>query len=361
MKLIEEFRNVDAVKRLAELIDGITTQSWTIMEVCGGQTHAILRFGIDKMLPGEINLLHGPGCPVCVTPVELIDKAIILASREDVIFCSFGDMLRVPGSQMDLLSVKAVGGDVRICYSPMDALKIAQENPSREVVFFAVGFETTAPANGMAVYQAEKLNLRNFSILCAQVLIPPAIELLFKSGLNIIDGLLAPGHVCTVSGYEIYEKISAECKIPISVTGFEPVDLLNGIYMTIEMLEKGRHGVINAYDRVVKRQGNPGALTLMGKVFEKVNRNWRGLGMIPQSGLALRNTYACFDAERKFDLPGIDAEESSECISGLILQGRKKPTECEAFGTRCTPGKPMGPTMVSSEGACAAYYRYKHD
>ena len=360
MKYIDEFRDIKAAERLAGLIGRITSRAWTVMEVCGGQTHAILRFGIDRLLPEKINLLHGPGCPVCVTPVELIDTAIALASRKDVIFCSFGDMLRVPGSHSDLLSVKAEGGDIRICYSPLDALKIARENPSREIVFFAVGFETTAPANGMAAYQAGRMQLMNFSLLCAQVLIPPAIESLLKAEENLIDGLLAPGHVCTVTGYERYEKISDNYNIPIVVTGFEPVDLLQGIYLTVKMLEAGETRVENAYNRIVKRSGNPEALALMEKVFEPVDRSWRGFGVIPQSGLALRDAYARFDVLKRFDLPEIISEESPGCISGLILQGRKKPIDCEAFGTKCTPEKPLGATMVSSEGACAAYYKYKH-
>jgi hydrogenase expression/formation protein HypD len=361
MKFIDEYRDPVKVKNLTERIAKITTKPWSIMEVCGGQTHAILRFGIDRLLPDQITLLHGPGCPVCVTPVELIDKAIALASRRDVILCSFGDMLRVPGSKSDLLSEKAKGGDIRICYSPLDALKIAQANPAKEVVFFAVGFETTAPANGMAVYQASRMKLANFSILSAQVLIPPAIELLLSSKQSKIDGFLAPGHVCTVTGYERYERIATKYNVPIVVTGFEPIDILQGIYQTIAQLEQSKGEVENAYARVVKREGNPKALQLLDEVFETVNRKWRGFGVIPESGLALKQAYVNYDAEKKFAIADITVEEPSECISGLVLQGLKKPIECPAFGSRCTPEKPLGATMVSSEGACAAYYRYKHD
>jgi hydrogenase expression/formation protein HypD len=361
MKFIDEYRNADAVKKIAAKIKAIGTKPWNIMEVCGGQTHAILRFGIDKLLPADITLLHGPGCPVCVTPVEQIDEAITLASKRNIIFCSFGDMLRVPGSQKDLLSVKAEGGDVRVCYSPLDALKIAQGNPSKDVVFFAVGFETTAPANGMAVYQASQLNVSNFAILSAQVLIPPAIDFLLKSKENRIDAFLAPGHVCTVTGYETYEELSSLYHVPIVVTGFEPVDILQGLYLALDQLERNRAEVENAYARVVRREGNLEAKKLMAEVFEVVDRKWRGLGNIPQSGLALRESYKNFDAETKYGLLDIPAEESSECISGLVLQGLKKPVECSAFGIRCTPEKPLGATMVSSEGACAAYYRYKNE
>ena len=361
MKFIDEYRDPAKVKNLTERIAKITTKPWSIMEVCGGQTHAILRFGIDRLLPNQITLLHGPGCPVCVTPVELIDKAIALASRKDIILCSFGDMLRVPGSKSDLLSEKAKGGDIRICYSPLDALKIAQANPAMEVVFFGIGFETTAPANGMAVYQASRMKVSNFSILSAQVLIPPAIELLLSSKQSKIDGFLAPGHVCTVTGYERYEQIASKYNVPIVVTGFEPVDILQGIYQTVTQLEQSKGEVENAYARVVKREGNSKALQLLDEVFETVDRKWRGFGIIPESGLALKQAYTNFDAEKKFAIADITAEEPSECISGQILQGLKKPVECPAFGINCTPEKPLGATMVSSEGACAAYYRYKHD
>jgi len=360
VKFIDEYRNTEAINHLTRQIAKLVTRPWSIMEVCGGQTHAIMRFGIDRILPETITLLHGPGCPVCVTPLELIDTAIELAGNKDIIFCSFGDMLRVPGSVKDLLSVKAEGGDVRICYSPLDALKIAIANKSKQVVFFAVGFETTAPANGMAVYQAAKLGIENFSILSAQVLIPPAIELLLSSPQNKIDGFLAPGHVCTVTGYHHYEPIAQKYHAPIVVTGFEPVDILQGIYQVIAQLEQGRAIVENAYARVVQRDGNPQAQKIINDVFTVVDRKWRGFGMIKQSGYSLSERYQIYDAGNRFKLSDKVVEESTECISGLILQGLKKPMECPAFGIRCTPEKPLGATMVSSEGACAAYYRYKN-
>lgn len=359
MKFIDEYRNSEIIARYLQNIKSLTTRPWTIMEVCGGQTHAILKHGIDRLLPDKITLLHGPGCPVCVTSTELIDKAIALAARPDIIFCSFGDMLRVPGSAKDLLAVKSEGGDVRICYSPMDALTIAHENPSRQVVFFAIGFETTAPANGMAVYQAHKQKINNFSILCAQVLIPPAIESILSSGNGRVSAFLAPGHVCTVSGLPDYEKISSKYSVPIVVTGFEPLDIFQGIMMAIKQLEQGQAITENAYSRVVKHNGNIPARKLLDRVFKVVDRDWRGFGIIPNSGLALSDEYASFDAEKRFDLRHIEAKVVSECISGLILQGVKKPFECTHFGSRCTPEKPLGATMVSAEGACAAYYRYK--
>ena len=329
------------------------------MEVCGGQTHAILKSGIDQLIPRRINLLHGPGCPVCVTPVDLIDKAIAIASKENVIFCSFGDMLRVPGSHTDLLSVRAEGGDIRTLYAPTDAVNLACKNPEKEVVFFGIGFETTAPANAMLVYSAKEQDLKNLSILMAQVLIPPAMKAILSAPDNNVDGFLAAGHVCSVVGYGDYEKITAKFSIPIVVTGFEPLDILQGIYMTVAQLEEGRAEVENQYRRAVKRDGNAAALKIMSEVFEITDRKWRGLGIIPQSGLKLRSAYASYDAEQRFGLENIKAEESSECISGLILQGKKKPHDCAVFGTKCTPERPLGATMVSSEGACAAYYRYR--
>ena len=329
------------------------------MEVCGGQTHAILKHGIDKLLPEQITLLHGPGCPVCVTPVEMIDKAIELALRPDIIFCSFGDMLRVPGSAKDLLTAKSEGGDVRMCYSPMDALQIAIENPSKQVVFFAIGFETTAPANGMAVYQASKQGIDNFSVLCAQVLIPPAIETILSSGNCMVNAFLAPGHVCTVSGLEDYDRIANEYRLPIVVTGFEPVDIFQGTLMAIKQLENGRALTENAYSRVVNHEGNIEARKLVNSVFKVVDREWRGFGVIFQSGLALADDYISYDAEKRFNLKYNKVKDETECISGLILQGVKKPYECRHFGKDCTPEKPLGATMVSSEGACAAYYLYK--
>ncbi|TFH64552.1 MAG: hydrogenase formation protein HypD [Candidatus Zixiibacteriota bacterium] len=359
MKFVDEYRDAKAARQLAEHIKAVVTRPWTIMEICGGQTHAIVRFGIDELLPSEITLVHGPGCPVCVTAVELIEKAIEIASNPDVIFCSFGDMLRVPGSHRDLLAVKAAGGDVRIVYSPLDALKLATENPDKQVVFFAVGFETTAPANGMAAYQAHRLGIRNFALLVSHVLVPPAMEAILGSPQNQVQGFLAAGHVCTVMGYHEYEPIAAKYKTPIVVTGFEPLDILQGILMCVTQLEQGRCEVENPYSRVVTREGNLPAQKLLSDVFEVVDRKWRGIGEIKNSGLALRGEYRQYDAELRFGLADRKIEESPECISGLILQGIKKPHDCPAFGTRCTPEHPLGATMVSSEGACAAYYRYR--
>jgi hydrogenase expression/formation protein HypD len=359
MKFIEEYRDADAARKYARETARITTKPWTIMEVCGGQTHTIVKFGIDELLPAEIKLLHGPGCPVCVTPIELIDKAIDIASRADVILCSFGDMLRVPGSKVDLLSVKAAGGEVRTVYSPLDALKIAEVNTDRQVVFFAVGFETTAPANAMAVYQARERGIDNFSLLVSQVLIPPAIEAILDSPEVGVQGFLAPGHVCTVMGYTEYEPISKKYRVPIVVTGFEPLDILQGTYMCVKQLEEGRAEVENQYTRVVQRDGNRRAKEIMREVFRVVPRKWRGIGEIENSGLALNEAFASYDAEQRFGVAEYTADESPECISGLILQGVKEPIECPAFGRGCTPEHPLGATMVSSEGACAAYYRYR--
>ena len=358
MKFIDEYRDPEAVRKTVSTILRITTQPHAIMEVCGGQTHAIMKFGLDKLLPPEIRLIHGPGCPVCVTPVELIDKALEIASCQEVIFCSFGDMMRVPGSEKDLLSVKAEGGDVRMVYSPMDALKIAVDNPGKRVVFFAVGFETTAPANAMAVHQAKLKGVTNFSILSAGVLIPPAVEAILSSPESAIQGLLAPGHVCVVSGYSRYEEIARRFKIPIVVTGFEPLDILNGILACVKQLEEGKAEVENQYARVVTRKGNIPAQKLMQQVFRVVDCKWRGIGVIPQSGLKLTEEYASFDAENMFGEAETKHDENSVCISGLVLQGVNKPAECPAFASLCTPEHPLGATMVSSEGACAAYYRY---
>jgi hydrogenase expression/formation protein HypD len=359
MKFIDEYRDADSAARYARAIARITTKPWTIMEVCGGQTHAIVKFGIDELLPKEVTLVHGPGCPVCVTPLELIDKAIEIASRREVIFCSFGDMLRVPGTVKDLLVVKAAGGDVRIVYSPLDALKLAVANPEREVVFFAVGFETTAPANAMAVFQARQAGVKNFSILVSHVLVPPAMEAILSSPINRVQGYLAAGHVCTVMGYTEYLPIAEKYHVPIVVTGFEPLDILQGVYMCVKQLEEGRAEVENQYTRSVRREGNVPARQLIRDVFQIVPRKWRGVGEIPQSGLDLAEAYQEFDAERRFGVAGYTADESSECLSGLVLQGVTKPHECPAYGTRCTPEHPLGATMVSSEGACAAYYRYR--
>jgi hydrogenase expression/formation protein HypD len=359
MKFIDEYRDVHAARQFSEGLHRITTKPWTIMEVCGGQTHSIVKFGIEELLPPAITLVHGPGCPVCVTPLELIEKAIEIASTPNVLFCSFGDMLRVPGTSKDLLAVKASGGDVRIVYSPLDALKLAVDNPEREVVFFAVGFETTAPANAMAVYQAAQKDVRNFSLLVSHVLVPPAMEAILSFPEHRVQGFLAAGHVCAVMGYWEYEPIAARHRVPIVVTGFEPVDILQGIYMCIRQLEEGRAEVENQYARSVNKEGNQPAQKLIREVFRVVPRKWRGIGEIPQSGLGLEEKYARFDAEARFGIAHHTADEPAECISGLILQGIKKPYECPAFGGRCTPERPMGATMVSSEGACAAYYHYR--
>ena len=329
------------------------------METCGGQTHAIIKFGIDELLPRNITLIHGPGCPVCVTPLELIDRALAIAAQPGVIFCSFGDMLRVPGSNRDLLSVKAGGGDVRIVYSPLDAVKLAEQNPGKAVVFFGVGFETTAPATAMAVYQAARKELKNFFLLASHVLVPPAMEAILRSPDRRVQGFLAAGHVCAVMGWEEYIPIAAKYHVPIVVTGFEPLDILQGVLMCVRQLESGQAEVENQYSRAVRREGNRPAQQIVGEVFQVTPRKWRGIGEIPQSGLGLREAYAAFDAERKFGLGDLRVEESSECLSGLVLQGRIKPHECPAFGARCTPEHPLGATMVSSEGACAAYYRYR--
>lgn len=359
MKYLDEYRDPKLARQLSEQIHAITTRKHVLMEVCGGQTHAIVKFGIDDFLPDDIELVHGPGCPVCVTPLELIDQAIAIASRKDVIFTSFGDMLRVPGSDRDLFAVKADGGDVRIIYSPLDALKIAKDNKEKEVVFFAVGFETTAPANAMAVYQAKAQGITNFSILVSHVLVPPAIEAILSSENNRVQGFLAAGHVCAVMGYTEYYPIAKKYQVPLVVTGFEPLDILQGIYMCVKQLEEGRYEVENQYVRSVLEEGNQPAQTMLQHVFEIGTRKWRGIGDIPRSGFQLRDEYRVYDAEEKFQVSHIHAEESGDCISGLVLQGVKKPFECPAFGTQCTPENPLGATMVSSEGACAAYYRYR--
>lgn len=358
MKFLDEYRDPSAAKKLQQKIREVTTNSWTLMEICGGQTHTIVKYGIDELLPPEITLVHGPGCPVCVTPLELIDKAIAIASRPDVILCSFGDMLRVPGSQRDLFAVKAAGGDVRIVYSPLDCLRLAEQHPDRIVVFFAVGFETTAPANAMAVWQAKRSGLTNFLVLVSHVLVPPAMSAILASPTNRVQGFLAAGHVCTVMGYEEYEPLAGQYQIPIVITGFEPLDLLEGIYRCVRMLEEGRIGVENQYVRAVRREGNRHSQELINEVFEVTDRKWRGIGTIPHSGYRLQPAYAAFDAEQRFAVEQLAVEESSVCISGLILQGLKKPHECPAFGTDCTPLNPLGATMVSSEGACAAYFNY---
>lgn len=359
MKYIDEYRDATAARRYADLLAQITTRPWTIMEVCGGQTHAIVRFGIDELLPSGVTLVHGPGCPVCVTPVEMIDQALAIASRPEVIFCSFGDMLRVPGSTSDLLRVRAGGGDVRIVYSPLDVVKIAAGNPARQVVFFAVGFETTAPANAMAVFQAKQQGLTNFSVLVSHVLVPPALEAILDAPCCRVQGFLAAGHVCAVMGTAEYGPIADRYCVPIVVTGFEPLDILQGVTMCVRQLEEGRAEVENQYARAVRGDGNVPAQRLIREVFRVVPRQWRGIGEIARSGLGLQEAYADFDAATRFEVAGRTVAEATECISGLVLQGLKKPTECPAFGTRCTPEHPLGATMVSSEGACAAYFRYR--
>ena len=358
MKYIDEYRNEADAQKVLAVIRRTVTRPWTIMEICGGQTHNLIKFGIDRLLPEQITLVHGPGCPVCVTPLELIDKAIAIARRPDVIFTSFGDMLRVPGSRDDLLSVKARGGDVRMVYSPLDAVKLAQKHPDKQVVFFAVGFETTAPGNAMAVWQAKQLGLQNFSILCSHVLVPPAMEAILSSPMNRVQGFLAAGHVCTVMGYWEYEPIAAKYRVPIVVTGFEPLDLLQGILMTVQQLEGGRAQVENQYTRAVRREGNVAAQKLIAQVFEVTDRKWRGIGEIPRSGYRLRDEFAAFDAEKRFDIGALSVQESPLCIAGEILQGLKKPPACVAFGKACTPEHPLGAPMVSPEGACAAYFQY---
>lgn len=359
MKYLSEFRDYKSAKLLAKKINEIAKRNWTMMEICGGQTHSILKYSIDELLPEKISLIHGPGCPVCVTPLEMIDKAIKIASRNDVIFTSFGDMLRVPGSELDLLSVKANGGDVRMVYSPLDAVKIAQANPGKKVVFFAVGFETTAPANGMAVLNARNLGLKNFSILCSHVLVPPAIEALMSGFNSNINGFLAAGHVCTVMGFDEYIPLSEKYKIPIVVTGFEPIDILQGIYKCVSLLEEGKPVVDNQYSRVVRKEGNLEAKKIINTVFEVTDRKWRGIGLIPKSGYKLKDEFSDFDAEKIFDLGDIIVDEPEICIAGEVLQGLKSPLECPAFGKECTPESPLGAPMVSTEGACAAYFHYK--
>ncbi len=359
MKYIDEYRDATVARALVAEIARRVTRPWVLMEICGGQTHTLMRYGIDELLPPQIELVHGPGCPVCVTPLEIIDKAIAIASLPNVTLVSYGDMLRVPGSHSDLYHVKASGGDVRVAYSPMEALKIARSNPERRVVFLGIGFETTAPANAMAVWQAAREDLKNFSMLASQVLVPPAIRMLLESPQHRVQGFIAPGHVCTVMGYEEYAELSRDFRVPIVVGGFEPVDLLEAISMLVAQLEEGRAEVENQYARSVAREGNRPAQEIMTKVFEVCDRKWRGIGLILRSGLKLRTEFAAFDAEKVFDIAAKDVEEPAECISALVLQGLKKPLDCPAFGERCTPARPLGAPMVSSEGACAAYYLYR--
>ncbi len=360
MKYFDEYHNPKAVSAFEGKIRDITTGSWTLMEVCGGQTHSIVKNGIDQLLPDKIELLHGPGCPVCVTPAGIIDKAVEIASSPDTIFCSFGDMMRVPGTQKSLFDVRTEGGDLRVVYSPLDALEMARKAPEKEVVFFGIGFETTAPANAMAVFQAAQLGLENFSVLSAMVLIPPAMEVILSSQDNRVDAFLAAGHVCTVSGFEHYEDISRKYNVPIVVTGFEPLDIIQGVYMALKQLEKGRAEVENQYTRSVRREGNVEARKLVEEVFTTTDRIWRGFGKIESSGLAINEKYKRFDADVKFGKVNEIPDESGVCISGEILRGVKKPFDCRAFGTTCTPEHPLGATMVSSEGACSAYYSYRN-
>ncbi len=359
MKYLDEFRDPVLAKNILDEIHKTVTKPWVIMEICGGQTHSIIRNGIDQVLPKEIELVHGPGCPVCVTPLEIIDKALEIASRPNVIFTSFGDMLRVPGSNKDLFMVKSEGGDVRTVYSPLEAVQIARDNPEKEVVFFAVGFETTAPGNAMAIYAASKEGLTNFSELVSHVLVPPAMEALLSSPDNRVQGYLAAGHVCTVMGWDEYEPIAENFRVPIVPTGFEPLDVLEGILLVVKQLEAGLFNVENQYLRSVKREGNRQAQTIVNTVFEVTNRKWRGIGEIPASGLTVRKEFESYNAEKKFAVENITTEESDLCISGVVLRGLKKPHECPAFGKECTPTHPLGATMVSSEGACAAYYKYQ--
>ncbi len=359
MKYIDEYRDRRIARALAGEIQQRVTRPWVLMEICGGQTHAIMRYGLDELLPRGLELVHGPGCPVCVTPLETIDKAIALARRADVTLVSYGDMLRVPGSCSDLFCVKAQGGDVRIAYSPTEAVKIARANPGRKVVFLAIGFETTAPANAMAAFQAKREGLTNFSMLVSHVLVPPAIRALMTAPENRVQGFVAPGHVCTVMGCGEYESLVRDCRVPIVVGGFEPVDLLEAVLMLVKQLESGEARLENQYVRSVSYQGNVPAQTIVSEVFEIADQKWRGIGMIPQSGLRLRQEYAAYDANKVFALEEIVVDEPAECISAEILRGLRKPTDCTAFGMSCTPENPLGASMVSSEGACAAYYRYR--
>jgi hydrogenase expression/formation protein HypD len=358
MKYLDEYRNEALAQKIVGELRRIVTKPWVLMEVCGGQTHTIVKYGIDHLLPSEVELVHGPGCPVCVTSLEMIDKAHAIARQPDVIFCSFGDMLRVPGSAADLLVLKSRGADIRVVYSPIDSLKIARANPGKKVVFFAIGFETTAPANAMAVWQARQQGIKNFSVLVSHVLVPPAIASILQSPLNRVQGFLGPGHVCTVMGYREYEPIAERYNVPIVITGFEPLDILEGVLMTVRQLEAGSAEVRNQYPRVVKREGNSVAQELVNKVFDVCDRKWRGVGSIPKSGYKLRYEFRDHDAERLFQVEEIDTQEPSICISGLVLKGVKKPHDCPAFGKECTPQHPLGATMVSAEGACAAYYAY---
>jgi hydrogenase expression/formation protein HypD len=359
MKFVDEYRDAGLARKLADAIARAATRPWTIMEICGGQTHAIMRYGLDEMLGEAVELVHGPGCPVCVTPLEMIDQALAIAARPGVIFTSYGDMLRVPGSGKDLFTVRAQGGDVRVVYSPLEAVKLARANPDRQVVFFAIGFETTAPANAMAVVQAKELGLENFSMLVSHVCVPPAIEAILSSPTNRVQAFLTAGHVCAVMGYWEYPPLAQKYQVPMVVTGFEPVDLLRGILAAVKQLESGRAESENAYERAVTLEGNVPAQAILRRVFQPCDRQWRGIGLIPQSGYALTPEFAAYDAGARFGVSDVKTAESTLCIAGQILQGWKKPFECPAYGKECTPNTPLGATMVSSEGACAAYYRYR--
>jgi hydrogenase expression/formation protein HypD len=361
MKFIDEYRNPEKVKFLLHEIESVVTRNWVIMEICGGQTHAFLHHGLDDMFPPQIELVHGPGCPVCVTPLEQIDKAIAIASRRDVIFTSYGDMLRVPGSSKDLFAVRAAGGNVKVVYSPLEAVQLAEANPDKQVVFFAIGFETTAPANAMAVLQAKNKNIKNFSVLVSHVRVPPAMEAILSSKRNRVQAFLAAGHVCAVMGFHEYPPLVEKYHVPVVVTGFEPVDLLNGMLSAVKQLEAGEAVAENQYQRAVKFEGNESAQRTIRSVFQSVDRKWRGIGVIPQSGWGLRPDFAEFDAEKKFDVENIFTQESPLCIAGEILQGLKKPPQCPAYGKQCTQQSPLGAPMVSAEGACAAYYKYHRD
>ncbi|NOX16678.1 MAG: hydrogenase formation protein HypD [Chlorobi bacterium] len=359
MKYLDEFRDAKLAKYFVERINKISTKKCVIMEVCGGQTHSIIQNGIDQVLPENIEMVHGPGCPVCVTPLETLDRAIKIAKKENVIFASFGDMLRVPGSDSDLLKAKSEGADVRIVYSALEALKIARENPDKEIVFLAIGFETTAPGNALAILQAEKEGLANFSEIVSHVLVPPAMETILSSEDNRVQAFLAAGHVCTVMGYWEYEPIAEKYKVPIVPTGFEPVDILNGIFLAVKQIEEGKAFVENQYTRSVKREGNIAAQNLLKEIFVVADQKWRGIGMIPMSGMNISQKYEKYDAAKKFDVTDIITKEPEKCQSGLVLRGNLKPNECAAFGKECTPENPLGATMVSSEGACAAYFKFK--
>jgi hydrogenase expression/formation protein HypD len=358
VRYVDEYRDGRVARNIVREIERVRTQPWVIMEMCGGQTHSIVKHGLDHLLPAGIELVHGPGCPVCVTSLELIDKAHAIARRPEVVFCSFGDMLRVPGSNGDLFAVKSEGGDVRVVYSPLDCLKIAKQHPDRQVVFFAIGFETTAPANAMLVWRARREGITNVSMLVSHVLVPPAIAAILQSPLNRVQGFLGPGHVCAVMGYSEYEPLASRFRVPIVITGFEPLDILEGTLATVRQLEEGRAEVENQYARILGRDGNQAAQKIVSEVFEVCDRKWRGIGSIAASGYALREEYHAHDAERLFQVENIEREEPAVCISGQILQGIRKPHDCPAFGTECTPRSPLGATMVSSEGACAAYYAY---